>query len=128
MKVYVKDVLPEGLTYVSSTTNYGKYDPVKGIWTIGSIPIGSTAKMVIKSIVTHIGDITNKAKVYSITYDPITPNPEAQVTITVEPKPVPPTPQPHGKTVPMQNTGPPLVVLAMGLISIMAVVGYNLKK
>jgi uncharacterized repeat protein (TIGR01451 family) len=129
LKVYVVDVLPPGLTYVSSKADYGNYDPVIGIWNIGSLPVGKTATLVIESVVTRVGDITNKAKVYSITYDPVSPNPEAEVTITVEPKPEPPEPpQPHGKTVPMQPTGFPVVLLVIAMIAIIAGIGLNRKR
>jgi uncharacterized repeat protein (TIGR01451 family) len=132
LKVYVDDVLPTGLTYVSSRADYGKYNPNNGIWTIGSLPVGKTAKLVIESIVTRVGDITNKAKVYSITYDPVTPNPEAEVTITVEPKPkpkpAPPTPNHHGKTVPMQETGFPITAIITAFLFVLAGLGISKKR
>jgi uncharacterized repeat protein (TIGR01451 family) len=129
LEVYVQDVMPDGLTYISSEADYGYFDPVTERWIIGNLPVGKTATLKIKSVVTRIGDITNKAKVYSITYNPVTPNPEAEVTITVEPKPEPPQPKPiHGKTVPMQATGFPLAILMVAIMALLAGIGLNKKR
>ncbi|MBU4536105.1 MAG: DUF11 domain-containing protein [Euryarchaeota archaeon] len=67
----VIDVLPVGLQYVSSVANYGSYNPETGIWSIGNLPRGAIAELIITTIVTRTGNITNTAKVESLTYDPI---------------------------------------------------------
>lgn len=36
--IFVTDKLPDGLEYVSSTTQYGSYDSGTGIWEVGTLP------------------------------------------------------------------------------------------
>jgi len=117
LNVKVVDILPEGLTYVSSDANYGSYNPDTGIWNIGNLPAKTIAKLIITAIVTRTGDITNKAKVVSDTYDPIIDDTTASVTIRVqkEPKPTPV----NGKTVPMKRTGLPMGILALAILMVL---------
>jgi uncharacterized repeat protein (TIGR01451 family) len=50
--VSVSDMLPEGLTYVSSSATAGSYNPETGVWTIGSIgPIPGNATLTIVATV-----------------------------------------------------------------------------
>jgi uncharacterized repeat protein (TIGR01451 family) len=37
----IRDLLPSGLTYVSATTANGTYNPITGIWDVGTAPLGS---------------------------------------------------------------------------------------
>ena len=43
--VKVTDILPNGLTYVSSNASQGTYDPTSGLWTVGTIKNGSSASL-----------------------------------------------------------------------------------
>lgn len=45
--VTVNDDLPSDLVHVSNTPSSGTYDPVSGIWTVGSIPAGGNATLTI---------------------------------------------------------------------------------
>ena len=45
--VVVYDALPQGVTYVSSSTNQGNYDSKSGNWTVGNVANGATAKLTI---------------------------------------------------------------------------------
>ncbi|MBL7815791.1 MAG: DUF11 domain-containing protein [Saprospiraceae bacterium] len=37
----VRDLLPSGMTYVSSSTANGTYNPTTGIWDVGTVPVGN---------------------------------------------------------------------------------------
>ena len=49
--VTVDDMLPTGLTFMTSTPSMGTYDPTSGIWTVGDMVAGSTATLGIKATV-----------------------------------------------------------------------------
>jgi uncharacterized repeat protein (TIGR01451 family) len=49
--VTVRDLLPMGVTFVSAT-GFGSYDSATGIWTVGSIPVGTTRTLTINVTIT----------------------------------------------------------------------------
>ena len=59
--VIVRDQLPSGVTYVSSTG--GAYNAATGAWTVGSLPVGSSATLEITVRIGRTGGITNVAEV-----------------------------------------------------------------
>jgi len=61
--VVVTDRLPIGLVFVSATPTQGSYDPATGLWTVGTVPAGTTAIMQVTAIVTGTTAITNTAEV-----------------------------------------------------------------
>ena len=61
--VEVTDVLPAGLTYVSSSASQGSYNSGSGVWTIGTIPAGGTATLSITATVTTLGTKVQTAEV-----------------------------------------------------------------
>ena len=63
--VYVDDKLPAGIVYISSTANYGSYNPSTGIWTIGNLPYDTIAQLVMTVGVEKLGPIENHAHVYT---------------------------------------------------------------
>jgi uncharacterized repeat protein (TIGR01451 family) len=63
--VTVKDVLPQGLTFVSSTATGGSYNKTTGVWTIGNIGVGNTIALQITAKVTKVGTTVNTAEVCS---------------------------------------------------------------
>jgi uncharacterized repeat protein (TIGR01451 family) len=69
--VQVTDLLPEGLTYVSSTpSGTTTYNNITGIWNIGTLLNGGEATLNIVANVTTTGTITNWANVTAqTTYD-----------------------------------------------------------
>ncbi len=77
----VNDLLPPGLTYVSSTTANGSYDPSTGIWTIGSMPVNTPITLSITVRVDNVGNIVNTATIKGNNVDPITTNNSATVAI-----------------------------------------------
>lgn len=112
--VYVVDELPDGLKYISSSANYGSYDPLTGIWTIGDLPNGAIAILNIRTAVEKIGPLENHAHVYSSTYDPILNNQAATASVDVQATPV------NAATVPMQPTGLPVGYLAIAVLLVLA--------
>jgi uncharacterized repeat protein (TIGR01451 family) len=61
--VAVKDVLPAGLSYVSSTASQGSYDSSSGVWTVGPLAVGGVVTLKVTALVTAAGSITNLADV-----------------------------------------------------------------
>jgi uncharacterized repeat protein (TIGR01451 family) len=62
--VTVKDVLPDGLTYVSQRGD-GSYDPRTGIWTIGHIGFSQAATLDLEVRVDRAGTFVNTAQVWA---------------------------------------------------------------
>jgi uncharacterized repeat protein (TIGR01451 family) len=62
--VVVRDALPAGLTFVSSS-GFGSYSSGTGNWTVGSVPIGTTRTLTINATITAASGtaITNVAQV-----------------------------------------------------------------
>ena len=66
----IKDQLPAGLTYVSSSTASGSYNSGAGIWTVGALASGASAELSITATVATGGSFVNLAEVYeSSLYD-----------------------------------------------------------
>jgi uncharacterized repeat protein (TIGR01451 family) len=61
--VSLTDLLPSGLTFVSSTPSQGTYNNNTGIWTVGSINSGANATLAITATVVGVGAKTNTAQV-----------------------------------------------------------------
>lgn len=122
--VYVVDQIPTGVKFISSSANYGSYDPNAGIWTIGDLPSGGVAQLDIVVAVEKIGPLENHAHVYSETYDPIIDNQNATATINV--LATPEVSEVSAKTVGMQKTGAPFGVLILALL--MVLTGVMLGK
>ena len=91
----LKDVLPDGIIYVSHDTANGTYDNESAVWTIGDLPVGETVTLTIVSKANTTNKTINRdVSVSSDTYDPnlsnnkddssvdIPPEADLQVTIT----------------------------------------------
>jgi uncharacterized repeat protein (TIGR01451 family)/fimbrial isopeptide formation D2 family protein len=61
--VHVADLLPAGITYVSSSATAGVYDPGSGDWNIGGMADGAVETLTITVTVDIEGPITNMAQV-----------------------------------------------------------------
>lgn len=61
--VAVTDLLPAGLTFVSSTPSQGTYSGTTGLWTVGSVDNGASASLQIVATVASTGAKTNSAEV-----------------------------------------------------------------
>ena len=66
--VKVDDILPAGVTYVSSTP--AGYNNGTGIWTIGNLTKGSNTILLIEGTLNKIGSVTNTAVVSGTNEDP----------------------------------------------------------
>jgi uncharacterized repeat protein (TIGR01451 family) len=80
--VKVVDILPSGYTYVSSSPS-GVYNPITGIWTIGTLAKNATTTLTIYATVNSSGSYVNSATVSSDTYDPNLNNNTDQAYITL---------------------------------------------
>jgi len=74
--VQLSDLLPSGLTYSGSTPSQGAYVTATGIWSVGSLPVGQTATLLLNTVmgVGQVGStLINTASVASL--DQTDPNP-----------------------------------------------------
>jgi len=60
--VVIKDLLPSGLTYISSQTSVGTYDISSGKWNVGAVLFGFPETLTIKAKALAIGDYMNVAE------------------------------------------------------------------
>jgi len=74
--VAVIDLIPAGLVFVSATPGQGTYNPATGLWSVGTLPNGSSTVLTIVATWTPAGSVTNTAQVSaSDLFDPdSTPN------------------------------------------------------
>jgi uncharacterized repeat protein (TIGR01451 family) len=80
--VAVSDLLPAGLTYVSSVASAGSYVAGTGVWTVGALANGASATLQITAIVGSGAPITNTATKSAETEgDPNPANNSASVTL-----------------------------------------------
>ncbi len=61
--IAVRDQLPAGLTYISSTPSVGSYNSVSGVWSVASLVSGASATLQIVARIDALGSITNTAQV-----------------------------------------------------------------
>ncbi|MBV8300881.1 MAG: DUF11 domain-containing protein, partial [Candidatus Dormibacteraeota bacterium] len=80
--VALSDLLPTGLTYVSSTVTQGSYDPSTGTWTVGAVNNGSNATLTITAQVSSTAQLTDTAtKTAEDQTDPVSSNNSASATV-----------------------------------------------
>ena len=73
--VVVGDLLPDGLTYVSSDPSQGTYDPTTGRWTVGSLAVGADATLDVTATVTVAQEVKNRAEVIEADQDDVDSTP-----------------------------------------------------
>ncbi len=61
--IEVADPLPSGYAFESAEASQGHYNPVTGIWVVGSLPAGSTAELRLEVRVLEEGEYRNLAEV-----------------------------------------------------------------
>ncbi len=64
--VAVRDTLPAGMAFVSSTPSQGSFDNATGIWTVGSLANGASATLLITASVNTLGLKTNVVQVSAV--------------------------------------------------------------
>jgi uncharacterized repeat protein (TIGR01451 family) len=79
--VALQDLLPAGLTLVTSLPGQGTYDPSTGIWTVGDVADGSSAVLTIHALVVSPDPTTNTATITAA--DQFDPNPGNNTATTV---------------------------------------------
>jgi uncharacterized repeat protein (TIGR01451 family) len=65
-EVEVTDQLPEGLTVISMNASQGVYDPVSGVWNVGTVNVGAQLRLDIDVRVDDFQPKTNVAEVSSV--------------------------------------------------------------
>ncbi len=81
--VVIKDQLPAGYTFVSSSTVTGSYNNATGLWTLGSLTNGANATLDITATVVNVDNNTNTASVQSLDQlDPDATDDSATATVT----------------------------------------------
>ncbi|ALM47705.1 hypothetical protein AMR72_01590 [Flavobacterium psychrophilum] len=65
----VTDMLPSGYTYVSSVTQTGSYNNTTGVWSVGSLSVGTEASLLITAQVNTTGNHTNTATISGLNTD-----------------------------------------------------------
>ncbi len=69
--VAIRDLLPAGLRFVSSSPSIGQYDATTGRWTLSNLPAGASATLGIEAAITSAAPATNVAEVVAVRqYDP----------------------------------------------------------
>uniref|UniRef100_UPI00388DF5C8 hypothetical protein n=1 Tax=Methanobrevibacter sp. TaxID=66852 RepID=UPI00388DF5C8 len=81
--VVVRDILPEGLKFISAKPSVGKF--ADGIWTVGDLDANTPVSLVIITQAVKEGDIVNVAIANSSTKDSNESNNKANNTTHVEP-------------------------------------------
>jgi uncharacterized repeat protein (TIGR01451 family) len=81
--VSVADALPAGLTFVSATPSQGTYSNTTGVWTVGTVAVGTPQTLTIMATVASPNAETNTATIsHSDQFDPNSTNNQASVTVT----------------------------------------------
>ena len=114
----VQDLLPAGLSLVSSSASPGSYDDATGAWTVGTLLNAQSATLTLEATVTVAGAITNSALVVAQDQpDPVTSNNSAAAivngaanadvgVITIADRPAPLVGETVTFTVTVTNSGP----------------------
>jgi uncharacterized repeat protein (TIGR01451 family) len=116
--VTVKDVLPAGLTFVSATPSQGTYNQATGLWTVGTVNVGTPQSLQIRATVVSPGAQTNTATItHSDQFDPNLANNSASASYsavaTPPPAMIPPVIPPAVTPVP-----PPVPPVLSGLTAV----------
>ncbi len=77
--VRVRDALPTGMSLVNASVTQGTYDGATGIWTIGSLPVGSNPSITIVASVDVAGVYTSTAEIHAADQPDADSTPDNQV-------------------------------------------------
>ena len=116
--VYVVDLLPAGMKFVSFSADVGTYDPITGLWTVGNLTVGESVMMNLSVIVTKAGVLINEASAFSDNYNPDKTGgniDSANVTVFTLPQEASAA---DGK-ISMAKTGNPIVIILLTLVSVL---------
>jgi uncharacterized repeat protein (TIGR01451 family) len=83
----LKDVLPDGVVYVSHDNANGTYDNESAVWTIGDLPVGETVTLTIVTKANTTNDtVYRNVSVSSDTYDPNLSNNYDNSSVVIPPE------------------------------------------
>lgn len=120
--VVVNDLLPAGLSYVSSTASAGSYSNATGDWSVGGLAVGVTETLSIQVQASAGGTFTNTVSYVSSTEPDIEPaNNSASVVTTVQ------APTSVALTS-FGGDGTGYVALAVALLAILAVFALLVRR
>ena len=81
--VQVTDLLLSGVTFVSAAPSQGTYDSATGLWSVGTVNVGSPLTLLIRATVVSPNSQTNTATIsHADQFDPVTDNNTASVVQT----------------------------------------------
>ena len=93
--IQVLDLLPTAVDYASHTVSQGAYDPLTGVWSVGSLGVGGSATLRLVATLdvgARVGVVSNVALLLRADQaDPVPANDTARVdipTVQVEPLPI----------------------------------------
>lgn len=116
--VTAMEILSTNFQFVSAIPSKGTYDPVTGIWNIGTMANGESVNLIINALVLNPGPIVNEANATALEFDPDLTNNRATQTIEALAAPEPPEVEAAG-TIGMQKTGIPLAFIALAIIMVL---------
>ena len=92
-EIVVLNTLPSGLLLTSATESQGTFDQITGLWSVGGIPSGGTATLMLSTRVISADPSTNTAEIQSVAqFDPDSlagnsvPTEDDQASVQVAPK------------------------------------------
>lgn len=68
--VVVTDQLEAGFTYASSSTTQGSFDPGTGVWSVGTLPAGTSEVLTLVATVNPTGPYTNSVSIGGDQHEP----------------------------------------------------------
>ncbi len=77
--VIVRDALPTGLTFVSTTPSQGSYNTTTGQWVVGSLPAATTQTLQIVARVDSVAGLVNTAEVIAADQSDVDSTPDNNV-------------------------------------------------
>jgi C1A family cysteine protease len=124
--VVVNSLFSTKLDFISYIKSMGSYDQASNLWSIGNLPTGSVAYLILKYTVTETGEITNNFIVSSKTYDYNLSNNAFTSTIftatdqngTITSNNLKASTAVVSKSIPMKDTGFPVLPLVVGILLI----------
>lgn len=124
VKIYHK--LPVGLRFLSYYTNYGAYNSKTGVWNIKILPYKSTAILIIKCQAIKLGSFNSIAKVSSSTYNSM--HKISILNIKIKPEKQFENNSVNAVTIPLENTGVPVLPLTSAVLLIISALLVSNKK
>jgi len=91
--VQIRDLLPAGVSFISSSPQQGTYSPTSGIWDVGTLAVNGSTKLAIVGRPTTAGELTNTAEVFvsdqldrDSTPNNQNPNEDDQASVSIRPQ------------------------------------------